>query len=153
MCDEGRLIEGLSRLGLDERGDGFAEAFIWNANNSCISNRRMSLQYFFHFFWVHLFATGVDALTSTTEQFDRAVSFNFCPVAGNGVANTVDHDECGRGLCFIFVVADRSTPTKCDASALARSRNYLATVFGDDSGVRRQFELRSRGLVLCGRRR
>ena len=73
----------LARQGLDEGGDGLSEAFIWNTDNRRICHRWVQLEGFFYFLGIHLFATGIYALTATTQKAHGAIGIDAGPVARN----------------------------------------------------------------------
>ena len=127
----------------NESGDGLPEAFIRYTDDGRIGHTWMQLQGFLDFFGVNLFATSINALTTSSEKVHCAIDIDAGPVARNRPTHPVDDLKCLGRLFRIFVVANGSVAFQRHAADLAAPWLKFSTIFGEDLGIRTKFKRRS----------
>ena len=126
VVDQRLLVEDAGPVGLDQRHHGLAEPFVGHTDHGGVAHPGGLLEHVFDLFRVHLLAGGVDGRRAPAEQGDHPVGVDGRPVAGDDVAAAVEHDERGRRLVRVAVVAQGEVPADGQPSRLPRTGRHIA---------------------------
>ncbi len=123
-------VAGRGGVELDGGRHHLPEALVGDPHRHGVGHRGVELQHLLDLFGEHLLAAGVDHDRSPAQEVDGAVGVDGGEVAGDRIADAVDHLERGRGLVGVLVVAERVAPADGEHAHLARPRGDVLVRLG-----------------------